>query len=282
MQRLRHVGILLAIAAAVSVAMWLAGRSPTQPDGSSNSSLSTSDSHEQMIAALEKVRQRSLVEDPYFQTQRIKDESRELAELPPVGSDRRRFELHVSQADDYRRIGQNDLAIEHIRQAEEIVQRFGVTLTAEEQETLTYENGVTFLRKGETENCLHCVSGESCILPIRGAGIHEQRTGSRAAMVYFQQVLRQSPNHGRARWLLNVAAMTLGEFPDAVPESMRLPVERFRSNVTFPRFHEIGRNVGLRIIDCGGAVIADDFDNDGLIDILAATWDPGGADPSTP
>jgi hypothetical protein len=271
--------LLLMSTGLVTVMLWRLRNAPEPAADTGLTELST-DSHQRMLAALEDVRQRSLEEDPYFSRQPLEVELQKLKELEifkdfaDPGTAPRRFELHHSVSQHYRRLGQLDFAIEHLLEAERIQAEFGLRLPAEVAERYLYETGLTYLRKGETENCLHCVTGESCILPITGAGIHSQREGSRIAMAYFERIVRANPEHLRAVWLLNIAAMTLGEFPENVPEPFRLPPERFRAVSEFPRFHEIGRDVGVRTISCGGAGIADDFDNDGLIDLFAGTWAP--------
>ena len=79
-----------------------------------------------------------------------------------------------------------------------------------------------------------------------------------------------------ALWLLNIAYMTVGGYPDEVPEPYRLPPETFRSTETMPRFANVAPALGLDTFDmCGGAV-ADDFDNDGYLDIVVSTWDTRG------
>ena len=83
-------------------------------------------------------------------------------------------------------------------------------------------------------------NAESCILPIRGAGVHTDQEGSRTAIGYFEQCLAASPpDHPvslKAVWLLNVAYMTLGEYPQSVPARYRIPQEVFGSGEDFPRF----------------------------------------------
>lgn len=262
--------LFLGLTSAVGITVWFANRGDERP-------ALADDSHARMVRVLEAVRRKALVDNPYFETRSIDEHTRELSQLVAANSnEERECGLHFLLAEDYRRIGRIDLAVEHTLESERILSQGRVHLSSEAEQEILYQFGVTFLRQGETENCVNCRTGESCILPIQGGGVHEQQIGSRTAMKYFERVLQLNPEHLPARWLLNVAAMTLGEFPDGVPESMRIPAESFRSEVTFPRFRDVARDVGLRMVDCGGAGIAEDFDNDGLIDILAATWDPGG------
>ena len=51
----------------------------------------------------------------------------------------------------------------------------------------------------------------------------------------------------------------------------------WRRTTTFGRFEEIASDVGLDATNLAGGSIMEDFDNDGLFDIITSTWDPDGA-----
>ncbi len=151
---------------------------------------------------------------------------------------------------------------------------------------IRFQLGVGYLRLGETENCCLLYTAESCIVPIRGGGLHSRTRGSRGAIRYFEEILGH-PLPGEeimetlqvrlaARWLLNIAYMTLGEYPDGVPEPFRVPASRFEDSASFPHFENIGVTMGLDTFNLDGSVVVDDFDNDGDLDILTSTWDPRG------
>src|SRR5262249_37771192 len=59
---------------------------------------------------------------------------------------------------------------------------------------------VAYLRQGEQENCLLNHPSESCLVPIRGGGVHKAQRGSRAAIEYLTAILRTEGNHFAARW----------------------------------------------------------------------------------
>ena len=82
--------------------------------------------------------------------------------------------------------------------------------------TLIYLQGVTALRRGENDNCIMCRGESSCILPISPAAVHTNPTGSRLAIKHFTEYLDRFPDDLEVRWLLNLAHMTLGEYPDSV------------------------------------------------------------------
>ena len=140
-----------------------------------------------------------------------------------------------------------------------------------------FQLGVAYLRLGESENCCARHSSESCILPIRGAGVHTERQGSEQAVRYFRRVLdatpQNMPHHLKARWLLNIAYMTLGEYPSSVPPQYLIPLDAFGDGTGIPRFQNIAPQLGLSTFNMCGGVVVDDLDNDGDLDIITSTWD---------
>ena len=76
------------------------------------------------------------------------------------------------------------------------------------------------------------------------------------------------------RWLLNVAAMTLGSYPEGVPERMRIGPAAFASAEDPGRFWDVAGPAGLTRSDIAGGTIADDFDGDGLLDVVLSSVDP--------
>jgi hypothetical protein len=128
------------------------------------------------------------------------------------------------------------------------------------------------LRLGEQENCIKNHTSASCIIPIAKAGQHTLREGSEQAMSLYKEILTQAPDDLTSRYLLNIAAMTLGQFPDGVPPSMRLPDGYFTSSESFPQFIDIAPSLGLDKRGLAGGVAAEDFDRDGDVDIIASSW----------
>jgi len=128
------------------------------------------------------------------------------------------------------------------------------------------------LRLGEQENCILNHTSASCILPIAEAGQHQKTEGSAMAMETYLEVLKQTPDDLTSIYLLNVAAMTLGKFPDGVPANFRLPKQYYTSSVEFPRFTDIASDMGLDQRGLAGGVIVEDFNNDGHLDIMSSSW----------
>ena len=85
--------------------------------------------------------------------------------------------------------------------------------------------GINALRRGEQDNCIGCVGPSSCIFPIAREAVHTRPAGSREAVEWFTAYLEEWPGDLRVRWLLNIAYMTLGEYPDKVPPRYLIPVD---------------------------------------------------------
>ncbi len=135
--------------------------------------------------------------------------------------------------------------------------------------------GVIHLRRGETENCLECIGPSSCIFPIAAEAVHQRQSGSREAIRHFRSYLERRPEDLGVRWLLNVAYMTLGEYPQKVPPELLIPLESFRSRLDVGRFENVASRAGLSVrgANLAGGSVFDDFTGDGLPDILTSSYD---------
>jgi hypothetical protein len=70
------------------------------------------------------------------------------------------------------------------------------------------------------------------------------------------------------RWLLNLAYATLGEYPSGVPAAFLIPESNFHSKENIGRFVDRAPAAGLNVFGAAGGLIVDDFDNDGLLDVV--------------
>jgi hypothetical protein len=135
--------------------------------------------------------------------------------------------------------------------------------------------GITALRRGEVDNCIGCVGPSSCIFPIAREAAHTRPAGSREAVERFTAYLREWPGDIRIRWLLNIAYMTLGEYPEKVPKKYLIPLDSFQSKRDVGRFENVAARVGLtsRGPNLAGGSIFDDFTGDGLPDLFTTSLD---------
>lgn len=142
--------------------------------------------------------------------------------------------------------------------------------------TNIYYQGIAGLRKGENDNCIMCRGESSCIFPISRAAVHKNEEGSSLAVAYFTEYLQKFPDDLEAKWLLNLAHMTLGEYPEKVDPKYLLNLDRYtKPEFDIGRFRDIGSVVGVNRFNQSGGAIMEDFDNDGLLDLVATSFDPG-------
>jgi tetratricopeptide (TPR) repeat protein len=134
--------------------------------------------------------------------------------------------------------------------------------------------GVAHLRRGELENCVDDHRAASCIFPVREEGRHRRPSGSEQAMAFFLRYLARRPDDLEIRWLLDVAAMTLGRYPDGVPAAYRLPPDAFRSDEDPGLFEDVSMAAGLHHVGRAGGAIVEDFDGDGRLDLFVSSVDP--------
>ncbi len=234
------------------------------------------DGHQRMLQLLEQVRARTAAENHYLGDAGRRQAESQLAKLPAGAPDLERFRLNCLTSIHDMRLGNTQQAIRRLLEAHRLLPAVRSQVPNEIAEEAILQLGVAWFRLGETENCVHGRTSDSCILPIRGGGIHARQTGARKAIEYLTVLLRQNPNHLTARWLLNLAWMTVGGYPAEVPRPLLIPPEAFQSDEAFPRFVDIAPAAGLNLVGLAGGAIADDFDNDGFLDVVASEWDTGG------
>lgn len=149
------------------------------------------------------------------------------------------------------KVGNVQAGISHLLRARKVLDGLdpGVRKRLDSQPIETiFHLAVAYMRLGEDQNCCMLDTAEVCILPLRGKGMHSKEEGTRNAIKYFKEVLAMplppegsraegrvmnspgfsypsSPGtsnviryHMTARWLLNIAYMTLGGYPDNVPD----------------------------------------------------------------
>lgn len=131
---------------------------------------------------------------------------------------------------------------------------------------------IACLRIGERSNCIRSHTGESCVFPIAGRGIHADKTGSLKAIELFEQILTNDPGDLESRWLLNIAYMTTGDYPGGVPPAFLIKGLDADTASGIKPFIDAAVPVGLNTNNMAGGSIVDDFNNDGYLDIISSSW----------
>ena len=235
--------------------------------------------HERMVALLKEIAEQTPAH-PWLGSQEATLWRRRVASITSRDSTPRRVYALARLAIEELRLGEERRAIGHLSDARRLIHADSHEVPEELQATVIYGLVKAFLRLGETENCCQRNTPDSCLLPIRGSGIHTQQEGSRKAIEYLTELIETVPEDSdyqlKARWLLNIAYMTVDGYPQEVPEELLIPEEVFRSEEPFPRFVNIASRLDLDTFNVSGGVISDDFDNDGYLDLITSTYDTRG------
>ncbi|HUG69339.1 MAG TPA: CRTAC1 family protein [Pirellulaceae bacterium] len=230
------------------------------------------DSHSRMLLLLRDIARRAPEENPFLGDAQATRLRQALSSLSPNTDVRQRFELLNKLGIQQLQLGETEEAIGRFRECLSLVPSGWTDV----MNRVEYQLAIAYLRQAENENCVLCCNGDSCILPIRANGIHQNRAGSENAIKHLSALLARTPEHVSARWLLNLAHMTLGGFPAQVPEKLRISPDLFKSAIEFPRFENVAQQLNLDEMSLAGGVIVDDFNGDGHLDIVTSQWSTSG------
>ena len=136
------------------------------------------------------------------------------------------------------------------------------------------ELALAYLRLGEQDNCVAMHNPLSCIFPLRGTAIHQNRRGAEGAIREYTKTLELNPTSYTSMWLMNIAYQQLGRWPDDVPKQWLAKPEWFKSDYDIDNFPDQAELAGLKAIEHAGGAIVEDFDGDGLLDILISSQGP--------
>ena len=216
----------------------------------------------------ERLRQIALNRNPisniYLNDLRVEHFSRLQERLSPLA----RLRTRIVLAREHLRAGQTQASIDELYALQPEIEHHRIRT----QPSLDALLGLAYMRLGEQVNCLEGHTTAACLFPIGPDGVHADPQGSRTALGYFTTVLEQNPDDLTARWLLNIAYMTLGEYPDQVPSQWLLAPSLFASEHDIGRFPDIAPFLRLDLVSLSGGSIMDDFDNDGLLDLVISSW----------
>jgi hypothetical protein len=146
----------------------------------------------------------------------------------------------------------------------------------EPEPELWHLSALAHLRQAEVENCVARHDADCCLVPLAGGGVHAVRAPALRARECLLRVLAARPDDLGERWLLNLVAQALGEYPDGVPPDLLIPPRAFRSEREIPRFRDVAPELGVDALNLCGGVAVEDFDGDGLLDVMTSTSDPRG------
>ena len=245
--------------------------SPTPPAADLNRGGSARDPNLPMAERLKRLAEDvDLQHTPYSNDLRVAMMERKIAESPSPPP----FSFQVQYAVELLQAGRSEDAVREVDRISGLLERDPRYSTRENRRHLNRLKAISYLRIGEQENCILDHTIDSCLLPIRERGIHRLQRGSRAAVEVYRDLLEEDPGDLGSRWLLNIAYMTLGEYPESVPEDLLVPPSLFDSGFEIERFRDVAPETGVAHLSTAGGSAIEDFNGDGYLDLAASSWGP--------
>lgn len=136
------------------------------------------------------------------------------------------------------------------------------------------ELGLSYLRLGEQENCIGMHNPFMCVFPLRGEARHTKTRGAEGAIREYTIVLEMEPTSNLSIWLMNIAYQQLGRYPQDVPKKWLASPTLFDSEYDIGYFSEVAALAGVNAFGRSGGAIVEDFDGDGLLDIMISSSTP--------
>jgi hypothetical protein len=271
---MRSVAMVCVLALAGSLSI---GCNPTSDDASPSSHAEALQGHQRMLDELQRIAEWVMHDNRFLGDSELIDLQHELEQRGDSLEAKRRFRLHSQVSAHQLRLGRTDAALASLDAAAAALAAISVDERGRLEAALHFYRGMAWLRYAENSNCLECRNARSCLVPFRDGGLHEDPVGStragEALTAFLDHADRDKTLDLTARWLLNIAAMTLGDWPDQVPLPHLIPPENFLAGPEFTRFHNVAADAGLDTLSLSGGIVLDDLDGDGLIDVLTSTWD---------
>ena len=209
--------------------------------------------------------------DPYFGTRQL-DYLIEQAENPTFDTSAWRVNILTQLAFHRLRLGDVDESIRLLSEALKLADPNGF-----DRIRILEDLAVAHMKRGELQNCVSPQGRLVCALPLDPAHAHQDPSGATLAIETLEELLSLAPENVRYRWLLNISHMALGTYPDGVSDQYLIPPAVFAPGYDLGRFREVAADIGIYAVDLAGGAIIEDFDNDGLLDIVTSTWDPSGS-----
>jgi hypothetical protein len=163
--------------------------------------------------------------------------------------------------------GYMDKAIAQYRKAYEVALAGAPAVVPQIEEEL----GIAYLHKSEMDNGIYRGQGNQCVFPMKAGAAFSKKEDSRLAIQFFQKFLAKVPDDLTARWLMNYAYMTVGDYPSGVPKQYLIPPSAFESKEDAPHFVDVAADAGLHDFSMAGGIIVDDFENNGLLDVVTSS-----------
>jgi hypothetical protein len=132
--------------------------------------------------------------------------------------------------------------------------------------------GVAWMRKAETDNCITNPTGHACIIPFDAEGMHADPIGmANAEGALHACLVEDDPEALSPKWLYNVTFMARGTWPEDVDARFAFPEGFLDTEAPIEGWFNHLPSLGITDADIAGGATLQDFDGDGLLDIMFST-----------
>jgi tetratricopeptide (TPR) repeat protein len=132
---------------------------------------------------------------------------------------------------------------------------------------------IAYLHKSEMDNDVYRKPGAQCLFPPPPGLCYQKPEASEKSIQYALKFLARGSDALDMKWVLGLAYMTLGKYPAGVPKEYLIPPSIFESPDSVGRFVDVAPEAGINLYSLSGGLIVDDFENNGLLDIVTSDYD---------
>jgi tetratricopeptide (TPR) repeat protein len=126
--------------------------------------------------------------------------------------------------------------------------------------------------KAEMDNGVYRTPGELCLIPTPPGRSLAKTDDATKTIEHLLGYLQRKPDDLEVRWLLNLAYMMVGKYPDGVPSRFLIPPSAFQSAEDVGRFVDVAPQAGLNVFASAGGVIVDDLSGSGRFDVVTSNF----------
>jgi hypothetical protein len=170
------------------------------------------------------------------------------------------------------RTGESGEALRTLQELAKTCQDRAYSLSDQFKRQIQLYIALSFLRLGE--NPPRLMRQQSTLLSQDDPESYSAMRGAEGAVKEFSSILNEDSHDAISRWLLNVAYMQLDEYPKSVPAKWLVPEQVFESEYDIGNFTDVAAPAGVNCVGHAGGVILEDFDGDGLLDLIVSSSGP--------
>ncbi len=170
------------------------------------------------------------------------------------------------------RTGESDEALRTLEDLTKTCRDRGYPLSNESNQEIQTYIALSYLRLAE--NPPGTIVMQSSEQARNGVEANSPMRGAQGAIRIFAGILDEDSHEDLSRWLMNLAYMFLEQYPQGVPARWLVAQKLFESEYDIGTFPDVAAPAGVDCVGHAGGVILEDFDGDGLLDLMISSSGP--------